>query len=208
MVEALKMTIAEEDLDDIGIEDSLMMSRVMMPEIPYSILSIFMVSMDNILKIYRTGDDLDEAIEKNENKYVATFSRATGRYEFANCDLCKGPILGHKQENCDNVTWNDEELETIENMILDSKTFDAKFGVVEGNDDLVKKRTKKKAQSLDETGFPVKAYEIGFNAKANETGFPANTEETGFPTKTDNVDAIQVVRTIWDCTNGVTGPVQ
>ena len=129
MVEAPEMTIVEEDLEDKGTEDSLLMRRMMMPMIPYSIL--LKESMETISKIYWTGDDLEEVIEKNESKYLVTFSRDTGRYEFANCNFCKGPILGHKQKNCDNMTWKDEEIEIIENMIIDSKAFDAKFGIME-----------------------------------------------------------------------------
>merc|ERR1712237_144098 len=90
VVEAHEMTIVDEDLDDKGTEDSLLTRRMMMPMIPYSILLIS--HMETISKIYWTGDDLDEVIEKNENKYLVTFSRATGRYEFASCEFCKGPI--------------------------------------------------------------------------------------------------------------------
>ena len=66
VVEAHGMTIVDEDLDDKGTEDSLLTRRMMMPMIPYSILLIS--HMETISKIYWTGDDLDEVIEKNENK--------------------------------------------------------------------------------------------------------------------------------------------
>ena len=61
---------------------------------------ITMAGKNDISKIYMTGDDLDDFIEKNDNKYMARFSKTISTYAFSKCETCKGPVLGHKEGGC------------------------------------------------------------------------------------------------------------
>ena len=154
MVETLRLTTVKEGLEDKSEKKSLLTRFVMMPKIPYSIPfdMITMAGKNDISKIYMTGDDLDDFIEKNDNKYMARFSKTTSTYAFSKCETCKGPVLGHKEEDCATVAWTEDDLENIEKMILKSKNFESKFGVVEGiNELLVKKRSKASVKTDDES---------------------------------------------------------
>ena len=79
MVETLRLTIVKEGLEDKSEKKSLLTRFVMMPKIPYSIPfdMITMAGKNDISKIYMTGDDLDDFIEKNDNKHMARFSKTT-----------------------------------------------------------------------------------------------------------------------------------
>ena len=59
------------------------------------------------------------------------------------CEECKGPKLGHKDDDCNGMIWSKEYLTFINDMIMNSPAFEPKFGLVKGNDDLVRKRTPK-----------------------------------------------------------------
>ena len=75
----LLYAIVKEGLEDKSEKKSLLTRFVMMPKIPYSIPfdMITMAGKNDISKIYMTGDNLDDFIEKNDIKYMARFSKTT-----------------------------------------------------------------------------------------------------------------------------------
>ena len=97
-----------------------------------------------IRNVYKTGDDLDEALLSSE-KYLVKYARPDGEYIFAECASCTGPLVGHKEDDlakttCENTVWAEHDKQTIKNMIKTSTNFEAVFGIADYNDDIDKVR--------------------------------------------------------------------
>ena len=98
-------------------------------------------SMKKIAKVYLTNNELDKEIEDfNGDKYIARFSKTEERYIFALCKDCNGPMLGHKETDCKDIDWNDQEIVEIKKMLENLHAYEKTSRMMEGNEDLVEKR--------------------------------------------------------------------
>ena len=124
---------------------------------------------NNMIKIsqiyWTTRKKLDKEIAAFDN-YSARYSKTIGDYNFDYCKTCFGPTIGHKDIDCTDIDWTDKDINDIKDIIKDSEVFKKKFGLMKGNEDLVKTRK------------PIAQNNAGscLNVPANETGLPAKTE--------------------------------
>ena len=99
----------------------------------------------NINNCYRTGEDLDKFLSKANNnqfnQYVTNLrvkdcvdeddkDEDIARKRMKLCHSCKGPLIGHKNENdCEFDEWNDLEMKMIFEMIMKNDNYEDRFGM-------------------------------------------------------------------------------
>ena len=150
-------------------------------------------NMDQISKVYWTGEDLDKAL-RNADKYLARYSKTDGTYKFFLCEECKGPKLGHKDDDCKGMIWSKEDLTFINDMIMNSLAFEPKFGLVKGNDDLVRKRTPKVVKP--ENIPVVEVFNVDVETKKAEIKAAADKELANIRNLINSMDAETEKQTI------------
>ena len=67
-------------------------------------------------KNYKLCSEIEEEMKNIVIENFLDFD-VSGRYEFASCEDCNGPLIGHMKAKCPKLAYDDEDVKKFENYI-------------------------------------------------------------------------------------------
>ena len=72
--------------------------------------------MEDIKKNYKSCSEVEEEMKIVELENFLDFDY-NGKYEFASCEDCNGPLLGHLKAKCPKITYDEEDVKMFETYL-------------------------------------------------------------------------------------------
>ena len=72
--------------------------------------------MEGMKNNYKLCSEIEEEMKNIELEHFLNFDY-NGNYEFASCEDCNGPLLGHLKAKCSKIGYGEEDVKKFENYL-------------------------------------------------------------------------------------------